>query len=202
MNRRNHRDISSQNHRLPVTIMWTHICYLPSPFFVCYILKVRPNSVVLELCKERRNILEVSEDTVRDRSRDLNWEGIRRIMKKEGTVAGLTQVLFIKISAKMMDKLGIVPGGEFRAGFIEGQRNRCTVYLGDREMRVTLKRALNSLPIWQQFKFMKLLTSSMLFDMDISLEEVEKMKNADMLEIFTGGLVEYYYTATDVGHGQ
>ena len=111
-------------------------------------------------------------------------------MKKEGTVAGLTQVLFIKISAKMMDKLGIVPGGEFRAGFVEGQRNGCTIYLGDREMRVTLKRALNSLPIWQQFKFMKLLASSMLLDMDISLEEVEKMKNADMLEIFTGELIE------------
>ena len=111
---------------------------------------------------------------------------LRQLMKREGTIPGLTQALFIKISAKMMDKLGIVPAGEFRAGFREGQRNRSTIYLGDRNIRVTFKRALNYLPLWQQFKFIKLLGYTLLFDLDISVEDVEKMKNVDMLEMFTG----------------
>ena len=91
-------------------------------------------------------------------------------------MAGLTQAVFIKISAKMMEKLGVVPGGEFRAGFTEGMRNRSVICLGDREIKITFKRALYSLPVWQQFKFIRLLLSSLAFDIDISLEEIEKMK--------------------------
>ena len=167
-------------------IIIIYIDLIHRSFFLFLFVKTKPHSVVLELCRGRKGILEVSEETILEQSKQMDWAVIRNIMKREGTVSGLTQALFIKISAKIMTKLGVAPAGEFRAGFREGMRNRCTVYLGDREIRITFKRALNFLPLWQQFKFMKLLLSSLLFDLDISLEEVERMKNADMLEMFTG----------------
>ncbi len=141
---------------------------------------------MLELCRERRRILEVSEETIQQQSNRMDWNTLRQLMDREGTIPGITQALFIKISANMMDKLGIVPAGEFRAGFQEGLRNRCTIYLGDRNIRITFKRALNYLPLWQQLKFIKLLGYTLLFEMDISVEDVENMKNVDMLQMFTG----------------
>lgn len=131
-------------------------------------------------------ILHMSEGEILQQSRNLTWERVRGFMKAEGTIAGLTHALFIKISANLMEKLGMAPGGEFRAGFQEGQRIGSEVMLGDRTIRVTFKRALNSLPLWQQMKFFYLLTSSVLLDPDITLEDVEKMKNADMVQMLIG----------------
>ena len=131
-------------------------------------------------------MLKISEETIRQQSREMNLEKIRMYMQREGTVAGLTQAIFIKLSSNLMDKLGIVPGGEFRAGFEEGLKIGSTVLLGDRQIKITFKRALNSLPLWQQFRFIRLLATSLAFDVDITLEEIEKMKNIDMVQMFIG----------------
>ena len=131
-------------------------------------------------------MLKMSEEQILEQARSLTWEKVREYMEKEGTIAGLTHAIFIKISANLMNKLGVVPGGEFRAGYEEGRRLRCVIVLGDRRIRLTFKRALNSLPLWQQLKFFRLLTSSTLFDPDITLEDVEKMKNIDMVQMLTG----------------
>ena len=140
----------------------------------------------MELCEERQMMLKMSEEQILEQARSLTWEKVREYMEKEGTIAGLTHAIFIKISANLMNKLGVVPGGEFRAGYEEGRRLRCVIVLGDRRIRLTFKRALNSLPLWQQLKFFRLLTSSTLFDPDITLEDVEKMKNIDMVQMLTG----------------
>lgn len=131
-------------------------------------------------------MLKMSEEQILEQARTLTWEKVREYMDKEGAIAGLTHAVFIKISANLMNKLGVVPGGEFRAGYEEGRRIRSVIVLGDRRIRLTFKRALNSLPLWQQLKFFRLLTSSVLFDPDITLEDVEKMKNIDMVQMLTG----------------
>lgn len=133
-------------------------------------------------------MLKMSEEEILDQAKTLSWEKVREFMRREGTIAGITHATFIKISANLMDKLGVVPGGEFRAGFEEGKKISSAVMLGDRKIRITFKRALNSLPLWQQLRFFHLLTSSVLFDPDITLEEVEKMKNSDMVQLLTGKL--------------
>uniref|UniRef100_A0A1X7TNY9 TraB domain-containing protein n=1 Tax=Amphimedon queenslandica TaxID=400682 RepID=A0A1X7TNY9_AMPQE len=109
-------------------------------------------------------------------------------MASEGQVAGLTHAVFIKISANLMDKLGVAPGGEFRMGFQEGTKVGSTILLGDRSIRMTFKRALRALPIWQQLRLFYMLFTSVAFDLDISPEDIEKMKNSDMVEMLTGEL--------------
>ena len=148
--------------------------------------QIRPQVVLLELCPDRQGILGLSEDQIRTQSKNMNWDTIKQYMRRDGTVAGLTQALFIKMSANIMEKLGVVPGGEFRAGYNEGKRMRSAIVLGDRRINLTFKRALRSLPLWQQLVFIKLMTVSLIFEPDITLEDVEKMKGLDMVQMLTG----------------
>ena len=131
-------------------------------------------------------MLKMSEEEILEQAKTLSWERVREFMRREGAIAGITHATFIKISANLMDKLGVVPGGEFRAGFEEGRRVSSAIMLGDRKIRITFKRALNSLPIWQQLRFFHLLTTSVLFNPEITLEDVEKMKNSDIVQMLTG----------------
>ncbi|XP_003391530.2 PREDICTED: traB domain-containing protein-like, partial [Amphimedon queenslandica] len=152
------------------------------------IQQVRPDGVVLELCVERQMILNMRDEDIMQQAKDLNWEKVRAFMASEGQVAGLTHAVFIKISANLMDKLGVAPGGEFRMGFQEGTKVGSTILLGDRSIRMTFKRALRALPIWQQLRLFYMLFTSVAFDLDISPEDIEKMKNFDMVEMLTGEL--------------
>ena len=131
-------------------------------------------------------ILNMKEDEIIEQAKDLNWDKVKGFMETEGRIAGITHAVFIKISANLMEKLGVAPGGEFRMGFEEGEKMGSLVVLGDRSIRLTFKRALRALPIWQQLRLFYMMCTTVLFDLDISLEDVEKMKNSDMVEMLTG----------------
>lgn len=152
------------------------------------IQQVRPHVVVLELCAARKVLLTYSEEQIRQQASSLTWQKVRRIIKRDGLVAGITQAVFLKMSANLMKKLGVAPGGEFRAGYEEGVKMQSKVLLGDRQVDVTFKRALRSLSFWQQLKFVYFLASSLVTELDITLEEVERMKNKDMVSLLVGEL--------------
>ena len=145
-------------------------------------------------------ILNMRDEDIMQQAKDLNWEKVRAFMASEGQVAGLTHAVFIKISANLMDKLGVAPGGEFRMGFQEGTKVGSTILLGDRSIRMTFKRALRALPIWQQLRLFYMLFTSVAFDLDISPEDIEKMKNSDMVEMLTGIVYVYHLKHTIKAH--
>ena len=152
------------------------------------IQQIRPHVVVLELCAARKVLLTYSEDQIRQQASSLTWQKVRRIIKRDGLVVGITQAVFLKVSANLMEKLGVAPGGEFRAGYEEGVKMQSAVVLGDRLVDITFKRALRSLSFWQRIKFVYLLASSLLTEPDITPEEIERMKNRDMVSLLIGEL--------------
>jgi pheromone shutdown protein TraB len=152
------------------------------------IRQIKPQVVLLELCPRRQLLLKMSEEDIQREGSDLTWDKVRAFMRNEGTITGITHAAFVKMSANIMEKLGVAPGGEFRAGFEEAIRVKSTVLLGDRDISITLRRGVNSLPLWYQVKFFFLLTYLAVFDFDITLEEIEKMKNIDMVQMLTGEL--------------
>ena len=152
------------------------------------IRSVRPQVVVLELCSARKVVLTVSDEQIRQRASSLSWENIRGIIQREGLVVGITHAVFLKLSGNIMDKLGIAPGGEFRAGFEEGAKLNSTIVLGDRMIGVTFKRALHFLTLWQRIKFVYMLTHSLINEPEITPEEIEKMKSRDMVSLLIGEL--------------
>lgn len=141
---------------------------------------VQPNVVMLELCPSRVHILKYDEKALLEEAKDINLAKIQSIVKANGTVNGLFYILLLNMSAKITKKLGMAPGGEFRRAVTEASRiPNCLIQLGDRQINITLQRALRGLSLWQT---VKLIPKLLIMDDDISAEEVEQCKQKDLLE--------------------
>lgn len=141
---------------------------------------VKPNVVMLELCPSRVHILKYDEKALLEEAKDINLAKIQSIMKSNGAINGLFYILLLNMSAKITKKLGMAPGGEFRRAVNEASRiPNCLIQLGDRQINITLQRALRGLSLWQT---VKLIPKLLIMDDDISVEEVEQCKQKDLLE--------------------
>lgn len=149
----------------------------------------KPQCVVLELCRDREMMLHFSEEQLLQEARTMNFAKIRSCIHRDGFVAGITQSVFLKLSAELTEKLGVAPGGEFRAGYDEARKlEGCRVVLGDRLIGITFKRAMASLSLWQRLRFGRLLVQNLASSMEITPEDVEKLKDKDMVTMLTGEL--------------
>lgn len=159
----------------------------------------KPQCVVLELCRDRQMMLHFSEEQLLQEARTMNFAKIRSCIQKDGFVAGITQSIFLKLSAELTEKLGVAPGGEFRAGFDEAKKlDGCRVVLGDRLIGVTFKRAMASLSLWQRLRFGRLLVQNLASGMEITAEDVEKLKDKDMVTMLTGELAADFPSLSQV----
>lgn len=144
------------------------------------IRSIRPNSVALELCRERSFMLSLDEESLLEQNRHLSFDKIKSAIAEKGIAQGLIFITFIKMSANLTEKLGLAPGSEFRAGANEAQKiPGCSVILADRSLRVTVARAVASISLWQKIK---LVYQVLLNDVSITQEDVEKCKDKDILE--------------------
>ncbi|XP_068201677.1 uncharacterized protein [Palaemon carinicauda] len=142
---------------------------------------VKPDIVVVELCKARTAILQLDEETILEESRSLDFRKVQMILRQHGKVQGILYLLLLSVSAHITKQLGMAPGGEFRTAFAEARHSApgCLIQFGDRPIQVTLSRALASLSLWHKIKLTwHILTSKE----PISKEEVEKCKQRDFIE--------------------
>jgi len=153
---------------------------------------VEPDVVMVELCDSRKHILSYDEEALQ-KPQTMNLATLSQYVKQAGVVRGITYLLLLNLSAHITKKLGMAPGGEFRRAFVETKklqaRKKTKIHLGDRPVHVTLKRALGMLSLWQK---LQLCWTLMTDKLDISQEEVEKMKQKDMLETLLQELAKDY----------
>lgn len=144
------------------------------------IVATQPDIVMVELCKQRTNILHLDEETILEEAQNLSLDRSLEILRQQGTLQGVMYLLLLSMSAHITKELGMAPGGEFRRAYQEAQKvPRCMVHLGDRPIGITLQRALSGLSLWQKLKLgFNILTSKD----TITKEEVEKCKQRDLLE--------------------
>jgi len=160
---------------------------------------VEPDVVMVELCDSRKAILSMDEETILRESKALDAAKILEFMKQNGVLQGMSHALLLNLSEHITKKLGMAPGGEFRRAFQETEllreKKNCQLYLGDRPVGVTLKRALGMLTLFQKISLCwSLLTEKF----DISKEEIEKMKEKDMLETLLQDMAKDYPTLSQV----
>ena len=83
---------------------------------------------------------------------------------------------------RLADQLGIEPGAEMKAA-IDGARDAgLALQLVDRDIGVTLRRVYANVPWWQRLTILAGLAASVLSREEISEEEIEHLKEGDMLE--------------------
>ncbi|MCB1986713.1 MAG: TraB/GumN family protein [Burkholderiales bacterium] len=83
---------------------------------------------------------------------------------------------------RMAEQFGIEPGAEMRVAIKDAQAARLPVILIDREIGTTLKRIYHNVPWWKRIGLFAGLISSVVSKEKISAEEIEKLKEGDVLE--------------------
>jgi pheromone shutdown-related protein TraB len=91
---------------------------------------------------------------------------------------------------RLAEQLGVEPGAELKAAAVGAKEKNLPLYLIDRDIGTTLKRAWYSLGFWGRSKLMAGLASSLLVSEDVEESEIEKLKQGDILESSFGEFAE------------
>jgi pheromone shutdown-related protein TraB len=132
------------------------------------------DAVAVELCPSRFNAL-VDPDALARMDLFAVIRGGRAYM----VVASLALSAY---QQRLADQFGIEPGVEQRIAIRLARERRLPVLLVDREIGVTMRRVAANLPWWKRLGLFSGLVASMLSRAEVSEDEIERLKEGDVLE--------------------
>ncbi|ADJ29338.1 TraB/GumN family protein [Nitrosococcus watsonii] len=132
------------------------------------------DAVAVELCPSRYQAL-------------INPNALSRMdlleVLRKGKAAMVTASLALgAYQQRIAEQFGIEPGAEMRAAVDSAHSAKLPVLLIDREVGTTLKRIYRNVPWWQRFNLIGGLFASLMSRDTVSEEEVERLKEGDVLE--------------------
>lgn len=83
---------------------------------------------------------------------------------------------------RLAEQLGVEPGAELKAAALDARENNLPLHLIDREVGLTFKRAMDRLGWWARAKIGAGIMMSMFADDEVGDDEIEKLKQGDILE--------------------
>lgn len=135
----------------------------------------KPDTVCVELCKSRY-------ESIAQKKEWQETELIKAIKEKKAFLL-LANLMLAYFQKRIGRKLGIKPGEEIINAMQAAERTGSRICLADRDIRTTLLRTWRSMNFRKKMGLLfKLLTSAGDFD-SVSEEEIEKMKNEDVLDL-------------------
>ena len=134
----------------------------------------KPDTVCVELCESRYK-------AIKQKNRWQNTDLIKVIREKKSFLL-LSNLLLTSFQKKIGQKLGIKPGEEMIRAMDAADSVGAHIHLADRDIRITLSRTWRLMGLWTKMKLLAQLVTSM-GEMDsIKEEDIEKMKDKDVLE--------------------
>ncbi|MCE5215262.1 MAG: TraB/GumN family protein [Methanobacterium sp.] len=140
------------------------------------ILEMEPDVVAVELDMNRYHNLKNRNDGEKP-EKEFN---IREIIKSDQLTMFLVSGFLTYMQNKIGDDVGVKPGAEMLAAIEAAEQIGAKVALIDRDIQITLKRALNQMSLWEKLKFTYGLIASF-FTSDEEMEDIEKIKEGDTL---------------------
>jgi pheromone shutdown-related protein TraB len=140
------------------------------------IINEKPDVVAIELCANRyySMLAEKNGEEKKDPS-------IKELIKGNNLTLFFVSSFLSYFQRKIGDDLGVKPGSEMLAAIEAAEETGAKIALIDRDIQVTLKRAMNQMSIWEKMKFFYGFIASF-FAKDDEIEDVESIKEGDMLE--------------------
>ncbi|NQU64144.1 MAG: TraB/GumN family protein [SAR324 cluster bacterium] len=134
---------------------------------------IKPDTVCVELCAGRYESIRNAE----------HWKNMDIVkVVKEGKAPMLMMNLILSaFQKKMGDKLGVKPGAEMVKAIQIAEDTGSAIVLADRDITITFKRAWGNLSLWEKAKLFGQIFGSVFETPDISEDEVEALKEGDML---------------------
>lgn len=138
------------------------------------IMEEKPDTVCVELCQSRYQAL-------RQKERWLEMDIIKVIKEKKAFLL-LSNLLLASFQKKIAKKFDIRPGEEMIRAIETAETVGAEIQLVDRDIRTTLARTWRAMGWWGKIKILFQLLLSMGNVDEITAEEIEKMKQQDVLE--------------------
>jgi pheromone shutdown-related protein TraB len=132
------------------------------------------DAVAVELCPSRFESL-----TDPDRLHRMDLFAVIREQRVYVVAASLALAAY---QQRLADQFGIEPGAEQRAAIELARQRGLPLLLVDRDIGVTLRRASANLGWWKRLNLFSGLLAGMLSRDDVSEEEIERLKEGDVLE--------------------
>ena len=132
------------------------------------------DAVAVELCATRYQSLTQPDSMARMDLFQVMREG------KAGMVAA--SLALGAYQQRVAEQAGIQPGAEMKAAVDEAKAAGLPVMLVDRDIGITLRRVYHNVPWWQRFGLISGLMASLVTRQDITPEEIEQLKEGDVLE--------------------
>jgi len=133
-----------------------------------------PDTVCVELCPSRYQSIRQ-----KDRWREMD---IIKVIKDKKAFLLLSNLLLASFQKRIAKKFNINPGQEMIQAIDSAEAIGADVHLADRDIRITLSRTWRVMGIWNKLKLLFSIIMSIGEIEDIKEEDIEKMKQADVLE--------------------
>jgi pheromone shutdown-related protein TraB len=134
----------------------------------------QPDTVCVELCQSRYQSIRQKE----------RWQetDIVKIIKEKKTFLLLSNLMLASFQKRIAKKLDIKPGQEMIAAVETAEEVGAEIHLADRDIRTTLSRTWRAMGLWAKIKLFFQLMLSLGEVEEITEEDIEKMKQQDVLE--------------------
>ncbi len=135
--------------------------------------RVRPDTVCIELDENRFQAL-----TDEERWKKLD---IFQVIKQKRVPFLLANLALSAYQTRLGEKLGVKPGAEMLEAIKAADEVGAELVLVDRDIQITLKRTWRNVSFWNKLKLMGALLGSFFEEEDVSDEELENLKNGEVL---------------------
>ncbi|MDR2624649.1 MAG: TraB/GumN family protein [Methanobrevibacter sp.] len=137
-----------------------------------------PEVVAIELDSGRYGRLIQERDGVEE-----EHISITKIIKEDKVGLFFASAILTLVQSKIGAELDVKPGSEMIAAIEAGEENGAEIALIDRDINVTLQRAMNKMGFYEKLKFaFSLIYSLFDEDEDDKIESIEDLKKQDVLE--------------------
>jgi pheromone shutdown-related protein TraB len=135
----------------------------------------KPDTVCIELCQSRYQAI----------TQKRTWQDtdLLKVIKEKKAFLLLSNLMLAYFQKKIGQKLGIKPGEEIISAIRAAEARGAQIHLADRDIRTTLSRLWRLMGFWTKIRLLFQFAISAGQLGDISQEDVEKMKQKDVLEM-------------------
>lgn len=140
------------------------------------------DAVAVELCEPRFNAIQDPE----------SWRRLDLLQVIRQGKAGLVaaNLALSAFQRRIAEQFGIEPGAEMKAAIEGAQARGAKLWVIDREISITLKRAYRSVRFLNRLAIIGGLSGGLLSRKDVAEDEIEKLKEGDILGSMFGEFAE------------
>jgi len=144
--------------------------------------EVKPDTVCVELCQSRYETI----------TKKKKWQetDLLKVIREKKAFLLLSNLMLSYFQKRIGKKLGITPGEEILQAVASAKTVGAGLHLADRDIRTTLSRTWHMMGLWTKIKLLAGLVTSAGEIGSIEEEDVEELKNKDMLEFFLSEIGE------------